>query len=84
MTFPFLSHKAMCTFIRNNNCCYRNQNFHKPGFNPGFFFANSIFSSTLFLLFCPLMLLASSIIMGMIYGVLIELITTVLFKAEPV
>jgi len=49
-----------------------------------FFFANSIFSSTLFLLFCPLMLFASSIIMGMIYGVLIELITTVLFKAEPV
>lgn len=33
--------------------------------------------------FTPLMMFASTIIMGMIYGVLIELITTVFFKAKP-
>lgn len=32
--------------------------------------------------FTPLMMFASSIIMGMIYGLLIELITTVFFKAR--
>ena len=32
--------------------------------------------------FPPLMMLISTIVMGMIYGFLIELITTVLFKAK--
>jgi hypothetical protein len=32
--------------------------------------------------FTPLMMFASTLIMGMIYGILIELITTVFFKAK--